>query len=84
MYCATLAALAFEYGSQLQLLGDSAFAECSSLQSIFRPSSTEEISTDCFSDCRKLSALMFGPGSRISILAQWAKHFARAVAILPL
>jgi hypothetical protein len=64
--------LAFESGSQLWALGDSAFFGCSSLESICIPSSIQTISKACFNSCRRLLNLTFVRGSRIVNLCESA------------
>jgi hypothetical protein len=58
--------LTFESNCKVSILGESAFQNCSSLQSICIPSSIETISKSCFGGCTKLSSFKFETGSRIS------------------
>jgi hypothetical protein len=45
---------------------------CSSLRSIWIPSSVETISEGCFKNCANLSSLLFESGSALSILGDHA------------
>jgi hypothetical protein len=56
----------FEPKSKVWHLGDDAFHECSSLQSIRIPSSITTISPSCFSDCRELIMVVVEAGSHLS------------------
>jgi hypothetical protein len=59
--------VAFEAGSRLSSLGESAFSSCPSLQSIYLPSSVETVGKSCFRDCKTLSNVWFEGGCRLSV-----------------
>jgi hypothetical protein len=56
----------------LSTLGEGAFSNCSSLQSICIPSSIETIASLCFWNCDNLSVLTFESCSKISNLGEAA------------
>jgi hypothetical protein len=64
--------LAFEAGSRLSILGESAFESCSSLRSIWIPSRIETIPGSCFSHCMGLRSLTFEPDSHVSLIGWYA------------
>jgi hypothetical protein len=61
-----LSTVAFEDGSTLTSIGECAFANCPSLESICIPSSVEIIGESCFYGCTSLSQFTFQSGSRIT------------------
>jgi hypothetical protein len=63
--CGSIVSVTFAPGSSVRVLGESAFENCSSLQSIFIPSSVQTISESCFRCCSDLSDVRFEPGSQI-------------------
>jgi hypothetical protein len=69
-----LGGLAFEFGSKVstRFSEDSAFGRCSSLQSIWIPSSIETIPEKCFVNFENLSLLGLAGGSRISVFGESA------------
>jgi hypothetical protein len=56
----------FEPGCRLSTLGESAFAGCSSLRSIFIPSSIEAISRFGFRQCENLVRIVLESGGELS------------------
>jgi hypothetical protein len=62
----------FESGTNISILGKSAFQGCSSLQSICIPSSIQIIGDFCFSECEAMSDLTFESGCQVSILGDSA------------
>jgi hypothetical protein len=70
--CKSLSTVTFESGSQLSSIAQSAFWKCSSLSSIFIPSSVESLGKDCFSGCKSLSTVTFESGSHLSSLSESA------------
>jgi hypothetical protein len=70
--CESIAAVTFESGSQLSSIAESAFWGCSSLSSIFIPSSVEMLGAYCFSQCNSLSMVTFESGSQLSSIADFA------------
>jgi hypothetical protein len=62
----SLRRVAIEFGSQLSVIGDSAFRACSSLSSIHIRSSVETLSEHCFCECGSLSTVTFEPGARLA------------------
>jgi hypothetical protein len=66
MDCAKLSDVSFEPGYKASVLGKSAFSGCTSLQSIWIPSSIEIISQLCFNNCRKLESIVLEAGWKLS------------------
>jgi hypothetical protein len=60
----------FEAGSRLSSMGQGAFADCVSLESICVPSSVETMSRSCFKGCERLSTVTFEMPSRVSVLEE--------------
>ena len=60
----TIMKVRFEEGSQLEKIGEEAFAN-SSLQSIEIPKSVSQLGAGCFKDCRNLSTLKFEDPSKL-------------------
>jgi hypothetical protein len=77
--CLRLSTLTFESGCQISILGDSAFADCLSVQSICIPASVEIISQYCFRWCEYLSELVFESGCRLSTLGESAFEECRSL-----
>jgi hypothetical protein len=63
-----LSSVAFEAGSTLLRIESCAFYECSSLSSIWIPSSVEELWDHCFGECQALRRVTFEPGSKFSVV----------------
>jgi hypothetical protein len=59
--CRGLSSVRFESERKALIRGVSAFANCSSLPSICRPSSIRIVSNSCFANCVHLSHLAFEP-----------------------
>jgi hypothetical protein len=71
-----------ESGCNISTLGRSAFSSCSSLRSIWIPSSIHAISQHCFYDFPGLSYLGFGSDSQITTLGKSAfDHCCSVVSI---
>jgi hypothetical protein len=70
--CGNLSDLTFESDCKVSIVDQSAFWNCSSLQSICIPSSIETISIYCFCHCTVLWLLTFESGCRVSVLAESA------------
>jgi hypothetical protein len=70
--CKSLSTVTFESGSQLSSIAESAFWYCSSLSSIFIPSSVEMLGKYCFQGCDSLSTVTFESGSQLSSIAEYA------------
>jgi hypothetical protein len=83
--CKSVSCVTFESGSEISILGQVAFEQCSSLESVCIPSSVQTISDGCFSHCRKLSQLTFESGSALSILGDsaFSSCFALCSICLP-
>jgi hypothetical protein len=64
-YCDSIGSVRFEPGCQITTLSESAFEQCSSLESICIPASVLTIATDCFRNCRRLSTVTFEAGSHV-------------------
>jgi hypothetical protein len=62
--CDSILAATLGRGSRVSIVGESAFSNCSSVQSICFPSSIEIISNECFSDCPILSNPICESGCR--------------------
>jgi hypothetical protein len=74
--------LAFESNSTLSEIWASAFHACSSLPSIFIPSSVKTIGAKCFQNCGSISEVRFEPDSRIAHFDQIA--FGLQVTVIDL
>jgi hypothetical protein len=66
--CYTLKIVAFESGSQLTMMGDSAFNACSVLQSVCIPFSVGTLGEECFQNCPVLGSIVFEPNSRLEMI----------------
>jgi hypothetical protein len=64
--CAGLSFIAFESGSQVSQISESAFSNCPSLSSICIPSSVDVIGQFCFWFCSGLAAVSIDPHSKLS------------------
>jgi hypothetical protein len=64
--------LLFEGGSHVSLIGNRAFADCSSVCSVRIPASVETLCGDCFRNCGALSKVSFESGSKLSQIAPLA------------
>jgi hypothetical protein len=60
-----LQTVAFEPGSLLEIIGEEAFGDCSSLQSICIPASVHTIEDQAFFECQKLSNVTFEENSEL-------------------
>jgi hypothetical protein len=67
----SLSSLLFEFGSELLLLDDKAFAK-SSLSYIHIPSSMSAIGKSCFGECSLLQRVSFESGSKLRVLSKGA------------
>jgi hypothetical protein len=68
----TLSSVIFDSDSQLSCIENHAFSDCSSLSSIFIPSSVETICHHCFNRCKSLSTITFEYGSKLSCIKDYA------------
>ncbi|MDE7379638.1 MAG: leucine-rich repeat domain-containing protein, partial [Clostridia bacterium] len=58
--CASLQSVSFNNGSKLEVIGEDAFAKCTSLTGIMLPEKLREISSSAFYQCTALSSVIFG------------------------
>jgi hypothetical protein len=82
--CRALAAIPFESGCQLSLVDRAAFQNCSSLLSIYIPSSVHELGKECFRDVKSLSTVTFESGSQLSKIGEsafWACPSLSSISI---
>jgi hypothetical protein len=70
----------FESGSHLSSIAESAFRYCSSLSSIFIPSSVEMLGKYCFSGCESLSRVTFESDSQLSFIAEGAFRYCSSLS----
>ena len=67
--CINLTTVVFEDNSSLEYIGSSAFAQCSSLNTIEIPESVTEIGNGAFSQCHNLGSVTFAEGSKLEVLS---------------
>ncbi|MCI5582324.1 MAG: leucine-rich repeat domain-containing protein, partial [Anaeroplasma sp.] len=67
--CINLTTVVFEDNSSLEYIGSSAFAQCSSLNTIEIPESVTEIGNGAFSECYNLESVTFAEGSKLEVLS---------------
>jgi hypothetical protein len=70
----------FESDSTLSCIAEFAFHSCSSLSSIFIPSSVEKLGKWCFSGCKSLSTVTFESGSQLSSIAESAFRYCSSLS----
>jgi hypothetical protein len=70
--CSSLAKLTFEGGSRLSQIAELAFADCSSLKSMFIPKMVRILTRRCFSGCSSLSSVVFESGSNLELIESGA------------
>ena len=68
--CRGLTNVTFEEGSQLEIIGDSAFYNCDSLTSITIPSSVKSIVSYAFNHCSSLTNVTFEEGSSLTSIGE--------------
>jgi hypothetical protein len=64
----SLTSVTFEAGSQIAIIGDSAFRDASSLSSITIPESVTSIGYSAFANASSLSSVIFETGSQLTII----------------
>ena len=67
--CINLTTVVFEDNSSLEYIGSSAFAQCSSLNTIEIPESVTEIGNGAFDECYNLESVTFAEGSKLEVLS---------------
>jgi hypothetical protein len=74
-----LTGVAFENGSKLREIAESAFSGCVFLKSFNVPSSVETLGRCCFAECSRLTAVTFEANSRLKTIGKLA--FSKSVLI---
>jgi hypothetical protein len=69
---ASLTTVEFESDSHLRSIGESAFGNCKSLESICIPSSVGFLPDRCFHSCRSLRTVTFGAESKLRLIERGA------------
>ncbi|MDR0632851.1 MAG: leucine-rich repeat domain-containing protein [Holosporales bacterium] len=72
--------LTFAPDSKVKSIGRRAFWQCSELSSVQIPQSVEEIKTDAFSCCDKLSHIIFEAGSKLQTIGMEAFYSCKSLA----
>jgi hypothetical protein len=75
-----LSTVVFEDGCGISEIGDSLFANRSSLISILIPSSIQTLGSSCFYRCRNLSTVIFAFGSKLSRIAESAFAYCSSLS----
>jgi hypothetical protein len=81
-YCfadSKVATIGFEEGSRVNLIGASAFFNCSRLKSMCIPAAVEFLGESCFDGCAALSQVTFAPGSSLVHIGSHA--FERCISL---
>jgi hypothetical protein len=71
-FCREITSVAFENGSKLREIADSAFSACHYLESFKVPSSVETLGPSCFGGCSRLTAVTFEEHSKLKRIEKLA------------